>query len=314
MTYESKGIGKSHGKIILLGEHSVVYGEPSIAIPFLGTQVTATVTKRQEDTRIDCDFYHGLLNDMPELLESLKETIRVSLEYLNQSDANLHLTIDSQIPAERGMGSSAAVSVATTRALFDFFNTNLSQEKLLEIVHISEKIAHGNPSGLDALMTSSYTPFYFIKGKDFEKLQMNLDAYLIVGDTGVTGQTKEAVESIALKIDHPNNTWVKESISKLGNLANEGRYYLETNQADKLGNAMSMVHALLKDLDVSSPELNFLVDTALKHQALGAKLTGGGRGGCMIALAETKEIAENISFKLKEVGARQTWVYEMRGN
>ncbi|MCM2139988.1 mevalonate kinase [Vagococcus fluvialis] len=314
MNHPSKGIGESHGKIILLGEHSVVYGEPSIAIPFLGTKVVATVVKTSEPTRIDCDFYHGLLDEMPELLESLKETIRVCLARLNQSKARLHLTIDSQIPAERGMGSSAAVSVATTRALFDFFKANLTQSELLEIVHISEKIAHGNPSGLDALMTSSYTPFYFVKGKEFEKLNMNLDGFLIVGDTGVTGQTKEAVESIALKVSDPSKKWAKEAITELGILANQGRFYLETNQGNKLGDTMSKVHGLLQKLEVSSPELDLLVETAMKNKALGAKLTGGGRGGCMIALAKTKKDAESISLALKNTGAKQTWVYEMRGS
>jgi mevalonate kinase len=301
MNHPSKGIGKSHGKIILLGEHSVVYGEPSIAIPFLGTKVVATVVKTSEPTRIDCDFYHGLLDEMPELLESLKETIRVCLARLNQSEARLHLTIDSQIPAERGMGSSAAVSVATTRALFDFFKANLTQSELLEIVDISEKIAHGNPSGLDALMTSSYTPFYFVKGKEFEKLNMNLDGFLIV-------------ESIALKVSDSSKKWAKEAITELGVLANQGRFYLETNQGDKLGDTMSKVHGLLQKLEVSSPELDLLVETAMKNKALGAKLTGGGRGGCMIALAKTKKDAESISLALKNTGAKQTWVYEMRGS
>ena len=314
MNYVSQGIGKAHGKIILLGEHSVVYGEPSIAIPFLGTQVIATITESKKATRIDCDFYHGLLDDMPELLESLKATIRVCLEKLNKNNAKLHLTIDSQIPAERGMGSSAAVSVATTRALFDFFDTELSQEQLLDIVHISEKIAHGNPSGLDALMTSSQTPFYFVKGKEFEELKMNLEAFLVVGDTGITGQTKEAVESIAFKLKDATNEWAEQAIKQLGTLANKGRFYLGSNLGQELGETMSSVHQLLKKLDVSSQELDNLVETALRHQALGAKLTGGGRGGCMIALAETKEIAETISLALKEAGAKQTWVYEMRGN
>lgn len=314
MNLASKGIGEAHGKIILLGEHSVVYGEPSIAIPFLGTKVVATVVETSDFTRIDCDFYHGLLDEMPELLESLKETIRVCLNRLNQNEAKLHLTIDSQIPAERGMGSSAAVSVAITRALFDFFKTKLTQSELLEIVHISEKIAHGNPSGLDALMTSSYTPFYFVKGKEFEKLNMNLDGFLIVGDTGVTGQTKEAVESIALKIADSTNNWAKKAIKDLGILANHGRFYLETNQGNKLGETMSKVHELLQKLEVSSPELDLLVETAMKNNALGAKLTGGGRGGCMIALAKSKEIAESICLALENAGAKQTWVYEMRGN
>lgn len=308
------GIGEAHGKIILLGEHSVVYGEPSIAIPFPAAKVITTVTEATENTRIDCDFYHGLLNDMPELLESLKETIRVCLARVNQSAANLHIQIESQIPAERGMGSSAAVSVATTRAIFNFFNQPLGKAELLEITDISEKIAHGNPSGLDALMTSTSNPCYFVKGQEFEPLKMNLDSYLVVGDTGKTGQTKEAVASIAYKLTQQDKEMTKNKLSQLGELAKTGRFFLEHNKQVTLGQNMSLVHQLLTELGVSSSELNHLVKTAMNQGALGAKLTGGGRGGCMIALAHSPQIAESISHALLESGAKKTWIYEMRGN
>lgn len=314
MNKKNIGLGEANGKIILLGEHSVVYQKPSIAIPFPAAKIKATIKPSREKTLIDCDFYHGLLEDMPELLESLKETIRVSLYRLNKEDIPLHIIIDSQIPAERGMGSSAAVSVATTRGLFDYFNVPLSQETLLEIVDISEKIAHGNPSGLDALMTSSSSPYYYIKGKPFEALNLNLDAYLIVGDTGKTGQTKEAVSSIASKLSSTDKEQTENLINELGVLAENGRIFLESNQPLKLGVTMSKVHQILDNLGVSSKELNTLVDVALKHQALGAKLTGGGRGGCMIALASDKKTAETIATALEKAGARKTWLYEMRTN
>ena len=103
-------------------------------------------------------------------------------------------------------------------------------------------------------------------------------------------------------------------INELGILAENGRTFLESNQPLKLGVTMSKVHQILDKLGVSSKELNTLVEVALKHQALGAKLTGGGRGGCMIALASDKKTAETIALALKESGARQTWLYEMRTN
>ncbi|MGX7024354.1 mevalonate kinase [Vagococcus hydrophili] len=312
MKKEKQGIGEANAKIILLGEHSVVYNQPSIAIPFPAAKTTATIKETVDQTIIHCEFYHGLLDEMPELLESLKETIRVTLKQLGKENYPLEITIESQIPAERGMGSSAAVSVATTRALFDFFDTNLTQENLLAIVDISEKIAHGNPSGLDALMTSSSMPFYYIKGQPFEAINLNLDAYLVVGDTGKTGQTKEAVASISKKLTGSDSAETKKSIDQLGELAKKGRFFLENNEPTKLGLIMTHVHQLLTKLGVSSPELNQLVETAQKSGAIGAKLTGGGRGGCMIALAHDRIDAEKISQDLVASGAKKTWVYDMR--
>lgn len=311
MTLCKIGEGIANGKIILLGEHSVVYHQPSIAIPFPAVQIKTTVTSHATQTKIDCDFYHGLIEEMPELLESLKETIRVCLKRLNQTKTPLHITIESSIPAERGMGSSAAVAVATTRALFDYFDVPLTQDELLKIVDISEKIAHGNPSGLDALMTSSSTPYYYIKGEPFQPISLHLNAWLIVADTGITGQTKEAVASIAEKLAGPEKETYQAKIAKLGTLALQGKEALEKNQPILLGKQMTAVHQLLQQLEVSNHSLDTLVQTALTHDALGAKLTGGGRGGCMIALAKDEKTALMISDALKNTGAKNTWLYEM---
>lgn len=311
MAPEKSGLGTSHGKIILLGEHAVVYNYPSIAIPFPETSIHTIVKPTSHQTVISCDFYTGLLGDMPELLDSLKECIRLCLSDINETNTALDIAIQSTIPAERGMGSSAAVAVATTRAIYDYFNKELSQEKLLELVNTSEKIAHGNPSGLDALMTSSSTPFYFKKGEEAIPLNINLEAVLVVADTGETGQTKEAVESISNKLNGQEHDYYQSLINDLGLLTDKGRLALESNQATQLGTYMTQAHHILKELGVSSTTLDKLVETALTHQALGAKLTGGGRGGCMIALASDKISAHEIAHRLEQQGAKQTWVYEM---
>lgn len=306
------GFGQANGKIILMGEHSVVYGQPSVAIPFPATQIKTTVTKStNSETEIDCHFYTGLLKDMPELLESLKKVIEVSLITLKKEHDVLSLKIESTIPAERGMGSSAAVAVATTRGIFDYYQEPLSQAELLRIVDIAEKIAHGNPSGLDALMTSSSQPYYFIKGQPFTPIDLHLKAVLVVADTGKTGQTKEAVASVGLKVAGKNHELYKHKIAELGELAQASREFLVTNQPIALGEAMNAAQVLLAELGVSSLELDGLVVTALSNKALGAKLTGGGRGGCMIALARNLEDAEKIAAALEKSGAKSTWLYEM---
>lgn len=300
--------GRSHGKIILMGEHSVVYGMPSIALPFFDAEVVATVTCAQQ-LEVDCDFYTGLVASMPELLKSVQTTIMTCLKELDQLDTPLHIQIESTIPIERGMGSSAAVAVATTRALFHYFNQPLTQDKLLAIVDIAEHIAHGNPSGLDALLTSSDQAFRYVKGEPFTPIHCDLDATLVIADTGKTGQTKEAVAAVKQLMAQPEYA---QKIVQLGDATMAAEQCLATGDVIQLGALMNEAHHLLKALSVSSAELDQLVQVARQSGAYGAKLTGGGRGGCLIALSRPDQ-ATHIACSLQKAGAVNTWMLPMKG-
>lgn len=160
-TTEKTGYGTAHGKIILVGEHAVVYNEPAIAIPFTSATVEVTIRKITGDSTIDSIYHSGKLADAPKSVNNLIRTLNAVCLYLGRSPDHLAIQIDSNIPAERGMGSSAAVATALVRALFNYFNEELTDKLLYRFVSISEKIAHGNPSGLDATVVSSDLAVYF---------------------------------------------------------------------------------------------------------------------------------------------------------
>ena len=300
-------VGKANGKIILMGEHSVVYGQPAIAMPFSAVEITAQVTAQGQALSVACDFYEGLVHKMPKIWESLKHAIRFSLYRIGApTDPAIHIEISSTIPAERGMGSSAAVAVAVARALFAYYEKELTDSELWDIVQSSEKIAHGNPSGIDAATTSGKSPVFFIKYQPIEPLELKLHAHLVVADTGVTGNTLEAISDVADLLE--KRPEAIKLVEELGNLTRQAKEDLATDQAELLGSRMNQAHALLQKLGVSDPSLDKLVSLAQENGALGAKLTGGGRGGCMIALARTAQDAQNLAHILDQAGARQTWI------
>ncbi|SDQ20721.1 mevalonate kinase [Carnobacterium viridans] len=303
-------LGKANGKIILMGEHSVVYGEPAIAIPFPATHIHATITPIEGPVQLDCVYYQGDLASAPQHLENLIAVVESTLNELKQEFNNFKLTIESTIPVERGMGSSAAVAIATVRAVFNYYSVPLTDDKLLTLANISETIAHGNPSGLDAAMTSGRHPLYYIKGKPFVPFKVSLSAYLIVADTGLKGQTRDAVASIA-QLNKEDTETTMDAIHGLGDLARQAKFAIESANPVTLGLVMNEAHETLSSLGVSNERLNHLVSTARTNGALGAKLTGGGRGGCMIALAADKDTAASISNALVDAGAVNTWTHQL---
>ena len=303
-------LGKANGKIILMGEHSVVYGEPAIAIPFPATHIHATITPIEGPVQLDCVYYQGDLASAPQHLENLIAVVESTVNELKQEFNNFKLTIESTIPVERGMGSSAAVAIATVRAVFNYYSVPLTDDKLLTLANISETIAHGNPSGLDAAMTSGRHPLYYIKGEPFVPFKVSLSAYLIVADTGLKGQTRDAVASIA-QLNKENTETTMDAIHGLGDLARQAKFAIESANPVTLGLVMNEAHETLSSLGVSNERLNHLVSTARTNGALGAKLTGGGRGGCMIALAADKDTAASISNALVDAGAVNTWTHQL---
>ncbi|WP_281164648.1 mevalonate kinase [Liquorilactobacillus sicerae] len=307
-TNQKNGFGKSHAKIILIGEHSVVYGQPAIALPLsaVKTQVTITANRTDKQT-IDCRYFSGLITNLPTNMTGLQHLITYILAKIIQPVSGFKITIRSQLPEERGMGSSAATAVATIRALFDFFKLPLSHQQLLRLANIEEVDTHGNPSGLDAATSASSTPIWMIKNKELLPIPIHLDACLLICDSGVKGKTSEAVAEVKERLElQPIPT--TQALNNLGKLAILARKQLTQNDSAALGKTFNQAQADLKSLGVSSPRLDSLIAQSLKLGSLGSKLTGGGRGGCFICLMPNRTSAEQAAIELKKAGVTATWI------
>ena len=284
------GVGQAHSKIILIGEHAVVYGYPAISLPLLEVEVTCRVVPATTPWRLFEE-------------DTLSMAVYASLEYLNIKDAYIRCQIDSAIPEKRGMGSSAAISIAAIRAVFDYYQAELPHDVLEILVNRAEMIAHMNPSGLDAKTCLSDQPIRFIKNVGFEELAMDLSVYLVIADTGVYGHTREAIQVVESK--------GKEALPflyALGELTQQAEEAIKARDAVILGEILTKAHGNLKEIGVSSLEADTLVETALQHGALGAKMSGGGLGGCIIALVADYHQAQDLAERLEEKGAVQTWI------
>lgn len=283
------GIGQSHSKIILMGEHSVVYGYSAIALPLKSIEVFCFIEESK-----------SVLNRDPQ--DPVSVAIFASLDYLGE-EAYISYRIASGVPERRGMGSSAAVAIAAIRATFDYFGQALSLSLLEKLANQAEEVAHCNPSGLDVKTCLSDVAIHFVKGEGFKPLLFDLDAYLIIADTGLHGHTKEAVEKVKALGDS-----AVPHLKSLGDLSQQAEEALLTNNLSDLGGLMTQAHKELKQLGVSSVEADELVAHALSVGALGSKMTGGGLGGCLIALTTTEIQAQMIAEKLEEKGAINTWI------
>lgn len=292
-TKKKIGIGKAHSKIILMGEHSVVYGYPAIAIPLKEIKTICKITKSNKKLEFNYN-------------DTLSMAVYYALKYIKIRNAYIKYEVDSEIPSRRGMGSSAAVSIAAIRSVFDYYNQKLTYKILTYLVNKAEKVAHGSPSGLDAKTCMSNKAIKFIKNKGLSMIDLNLNAYLLIADTGIYGQTKEAVEKV--------KELGEKAIPILGNIGlftNEVEKNIREKNLKLIGENMTHAHEELKKLGVSCKKSDNFVETALENGALGAKMSGGGLGGCVIVLIENEEKVKKIEEKLKKLGAVKIWIEKL---
>lgn len=301
------GIGRAHAKAILFGEHAVVYGAPALAIPIPTLRATVHATAAQE-TSLESELYTGPAARAPDRISPVLTAISAALTQLRRPGriaAGVHVRISSDIPPDRGLGSSAAVAAALAKATAKAYGGDLDAGALFEIVQEAERRAHGTPSGLDARTVLAGGPIQFHAGHVMP-LAIGTELTFVLADSGVPGSTAAAVAGVRAMYDTDLGT-TSRLIGALTRTAEDGRRALAAGDLPTLGALMSEAHENLRALGVSLPALNNLVATARAHGALGAKLTGGGLGGCILALAPTGAHAAELSEALAGAGARGVW-------
>jgi mevalonate kinase len=298
------------GKIILFGEHAVVYGQPAIAVPVQQVSARATVTPDihgpRGQVKIDAPDI-GVDTSLDELPpgDPIGEIIHMVLSELGFSYIPACiLRLTSTIPISSGLGSGAAVSVAIIRALAGYLGRPLPGEIISRITFEIEKIHHGTPSGIDNTVVTYARPVYFVKQEPIEIFHIAQPLTIVIGDTGIRSPTKETVGNVRVAWQAEPKRY-QRIFSNIGNIVQQARHAIEGGHLEQLGPLMDKNHVLLQDLDVSSPELDRLVTSARQAGAFGAKLSGGGRGGNMIALVPEAE-AENIALTISSNGAVNT--------
>lgn len=301
------------GKIILFGEHAVVYNRPALAVPVNQVQVDVEIL---ESTSAGV-WIHAPIVDLHAELSTLPPDHAIGSVILNlfqrfdiSFPPNIQITISSTIPIASGLGSGAAVSVALIRALSSFFSLSLTDTQINEMVFESEKLHHGTPSGIDNTVITFNKPVYFIKGQPIETFTVGKPFTIVIADTGIPAPTKESVGDVRRLWQKDNNKF-ENIFNEIAQISLIARRSIESGKPELLGELMNENHSLLQQMTVSSPELDKLVFAARNAGALGAKLSGGGRGGNMIALVNQAE-ANQVAESLIKAGAKNTIITEIK--
>ncbi|AKS42268.1 hydroxymethylglutaryl-CoA reductase, degradative [Wenzhouxiangella marina] len=286
-TLEGEALGAGHGKIILLGEHSVVYGRRAIAAP-----IPLAIQARIEDTREGIELIiprwgvEQRLDFDAKRPPSFTRSMARLLESLGLTGRGMRIEIFPNVPRAMGLGGSAALAVAVIRAMNVHFGLGLSDARVNELAFECEKFAHGTPSGLDNTLATYGDVTLFRAGEQpmREVIELPEPLPIVIGMSGVESLTAKTVTRV--REAWKKNPAIYERIfDEIDGLVGLGLDALKTSDYDTLGEMMNVCQGLLNAMQVSSWELEELIQIARNNGALGAKLTGGGGGGSIIALA-----------------------------
>ena len=316
---EQRNVSGGHGKIILLGEHAVVYGRHAIATP-VPLAIQAHVQRGGDGVQLIIPRWgvEQRLHRTAEKQHSFEKSLAMIFRTLGLERESMRVEIFPNVPRAMGLGGSAAIAVATIRALDRCFELGLDDERVNELAFECEKIAHGTPSGIDNTLSVYGQTMLFRSGESplRKVIEVEKAVQLVVGISGIESLTAATVARVR-KAREAHPELYEKIFDQIDSLVLEGVDALVTHNLETLGELMNVCQGLLNAMQVSSWELEEMIQIARRHGALGAKLTGGGGGGSIIALCPPEPgAADRIEAGLREAGyqAMQVTVGGKLGN
>ena len=301
------GRGVGFGKVILFNEHFVVYGIPAVASA-IGARTTALVERKPgsgyelRDERPETPGYKT------EKLQQQKESLDIMLKFMNVDAQHDHyvITLAGDLVAASGVGASAASCAAIARAFSQELDLNFSDARVNEVAYEGEKGYHGTPSGIDnTAATYGGLIWYRREGSAqlMERMRLRKPVEIVMGNTGKVADTKIVVAGVKERKEEEPERFAR-LFQDADQLVRNARKELEAFNLERVGAYMNENHRLLQEIGVSSPELDALVKLARDAGAVGAKLTGTGRGGYMVALTPGRELQDRVANEITRHGSQ----------
>lgn len=298
-----------HGKVILIGEHSVIYGYDALALPIKSLQIKVTASFEGQESWMDTKYYHGPFFAAPNNYDGLKYVLGSMLDrYHHETDPAIKIRYEGEIPMARGLGSSATVALATSRVLNQLLKLNLTESEIMQTTNHAEMINHGKASGLDAATVNADHLVFFNKLVGVKELTNSLGATLLIMDTGDLGSTKQAVDQV--REQYESSSEKRQDMDQLGELASQVKSAWLKKDKETVAAAFNEAQKILASFGVSTPKIDHLVQIALHDGALAAKLSGGGLGGIVIALLDNQQLAAKVAADCRAL-IENYWIEEI---
>lgn len=299
------GTGVGFGKVILFNEHFVVYGLPAI-VSAIGRVTTAVVEKGSgsgteiNDCRPETPGYKA------EKLREQQESLQRIFKFMNIDTEHNHfkITLGGDLTAASGVGASAASCAAIARAFSEELGLNYSDEQVNQTAYEGEKGYHGTPSGIDNTAATYGGLIWYKRGGEsqiMDRMKLMKPVEVVMGNTGIVADTKIVVADVKERKEKAAEKYT-QIFKNADELVQEARKQLIAFDLPKLGLSMNKNHEMLQQIGVSCNELDVLVDLARDNGALGAKMTGTGRGGYMVALTPSQELQERVAVEIERKG------------